>query len=112
MAFDINPPNRNLSNVQASQGSCPGGGGNTGYFKRGKKEEENEEFKLEFAKDMQSDSFEKKSEDRETQENFLDIVFNFINSVIDSIKKFFSIKTEEKEIEEKPKIIEDNLYLF
>lgn len=34
MSFDITPPNKNLSNVQASAKSCAGGGGNTGYFRR------------------------------------------------------------------------------
>ena len=39
MSFDFGPM-QNLSNVQASSKSTPGGGGNTGYFQRGKKEED------------------------------------------------------------------------
>ena len=48
MSFDFGPM-QNLSNVQASHKSTPGGGGNTGYFKRGQKEEE--DVDLGFAKD-------------------------------------------------------------
>lgn len=54
MSFDFGPM-QNLSNVQASAKSCAGGGGNTGYFQRGKKEEE--EVNLGFAKDYPEDSF-------------------------------------------------------
>ena len=39
MSFNFGPM-QNLSNVQASHKSTPGGGGNTGYFKRGQKDEE------------------------------------------------------------------------
>lgn len=95
MSFDINPPSRNLSNVQASHKSSDGGAGNTGYFQREQKEEN--EFKLEFAKDTGIDSFEKTKKDEEPEENLLDIFFNFISSIIDSIKKFFGISTENKE---------------
>lgn len=91
MSFDINPPSRNLSNVQASQGSCPGGGGNTGYFRRGKKEED---VDLHFASDYPEDSFEKMdilNEDSKTP--LLDAIFSFFNKIFDKIKSFF-IKTK------------------
>ena len=55
MSFDINPPSRNLSNVQASAKSQDGGAGNTGYFMRGQKEEAfvnlNEEAEDTFARE-------------------------------------------------------------
>ena len=59
MSFDFNPIG-NLSNVQASSKTTEGGGGNTGYFQRGKKDEE--EINLKFAKDYPEDSFEIKED--------------------------------------------------
>ena len=47
MSFNFGPM-QNLSNVQASSKSTPGGGGNTGYFQRGKKDED--DVNLGFAK--------------------------------------------------------------
>ena len=60
MSFDFGPM-QNLSNVQASHKSTPGGGGNTGYFKRGKGQKEEENFY--FNEDSKEDSFEIKYSD-------------------------------------------------
>lgn len=84
MSFNFGPM-QNLSNVQASSKSTPGGGGNTGYFKRGKKNEE--EVNLGFAKDYSEDSFEQKENLEEIQEqSFLDIIKNLFLDLIEAIK--------------------------
>ncbi len=90
MSFDINPPNRNLSNVQASAKSCSGGAGNTGYFRRD--DEEDNTDKLEFSnKDSKQDTFEKSnSGDNADQESFISLLINFFFDLIDNIKKFFT----------------------
>ena len=87
MSFNFGPM-QNLSNVQASSKSTPGGGGNTGYFKRGKKNEE--EVNLGFAKDYSEDSFEQKENLEEIQEqSFLDIIKNLFLDLIEAIKNLF-----------------------
>ena len=82
MSFDINP-NRNVSNVQASSKTTDGGGGNTGYFQRGKTKEE-EAF--EFKKETPEDSFEKITlEDLEEETNepsFLEKIFNWLKKIL------------------------------
>ena len=84
MSFNFGPM-QNLSNVQASSKSTPGGGGNTGYFKRGKKNEE--EVNLGFARDYSEDSFEQKENLEEIQEqSFLDIIKNLFLDLIEAIK--------------------------
>ena len=87
MSFDFGPM-QNLSNVQASHKSCAGGGGNTGYFQRGQKEEEeNLDFKT---KDYPDDSFEHQGTLDEIQnQSFLDIIKNLFNDFIEMIKGFF-----------------------
>lgn len=87
MSFDINPPNKNLSNVQASAKSCPGGGGNTGYFKR-----DGEEEKLNFSKKNNSEDIFEKSEknQEEVQEGFLSLLIGFFVDLIENIKNFFT----------------------
>ena len=87
MSFDFGPM-QNLSNVQASHKSCAGGGGNTGYFQRGQKEEEeNLDFKT---KDYPEDSFEHQGTLDEIQnQSFLDIIKNLFNDFIEMIKGFF-----------------------
>ena len=86
MSFDINPPSRNLSNVQASAKSQDGGAGNTGYFMR---DEQEENIGLYF-KDMGSDSFEKSGSDKEDEEeSFLTLFLRFIEDLIDKIKALF-----------------------
>lgn len=88
MSFNFGPM-QNLSNVQASAKSCPGGGGNTGYFKRGKAEED--EASLGFAKDYPDDSFEKDGTLDEIQsQSFSDIIKNLIFDFIEWIKGIFS----------------------
>lgn len=87
MSFDFNPIG-NLSNVQASAKSQEGGGGNTGYFRRGSKEEEAD---LGFAKDYPEDSFEHEGTLDEIQnQSFLDIVKNLFLDFIEAVKGFFS----------------------
>ncbi len=89
MSFDINPPSRNLSNVQASAGSCPGGGGNTGYFnRRGAKEEP----ELKFAKNYPEDSFEMVDFEEEKDESFVDFIKGLFKSFVDKIKNLFKRK--------------------
>jgi len=87
MSFDFGPTS-NLSNVQASAKSQEGGGGNTGYFRRGRKTEE--EVELGFAKDYPEDSFESEGSLEEIQEqSFLDIIKNLFIDFIESIKNLF-----------------------
>ena len=88
MSFDFNPIG-NLSNVQASHKSCDGGGGNTGYFQRGKKEEEEIDFSS--VKDYPEDSFEKEDEIEEEiqSQKFLDIIKNLFSDLFECIKKIF-----------------------
>ena len=88
MSFNFGPM-QNLSNVQASHKSTPGGGGNTGYFQRGKKEE-NDDIDLGFAKDYPEDSFESRETLEEIQEqSFFDIIKNLFLDFIESIKGLF-----------------------
>ena len=88
MSFNFGPM-QNLSNVQASAKSCAGGGGNTGYFQRGTKDEE--EIDIGFAKDYPEDSFEKEGTLDEIQnESFFEIIKNLFLDFIGAIKKLFS----------------------
>ena len=89
MSFDINP-SKNLSNVQASHKSNDGGAGNTGYFRRKGKNEE-EEINLAFAKEDSKDSFSKEDvvfEEEET-ESLTDIIKKIFKDFINSIKNLF-----------------------
>jgi len=87
MSFDFNPIG-NLSNVQASSKTTEGGGGNTGYFQRGQKEEEVE---LGFARDYPEDSFEHQGTLDEIQnQSFLDIIKNLFLDFIEAIKNLFA----------------------
>ena len=100
MSFDVNPPSRNLSNIQASAKSQDGGAGNTGYFRRGQAEDE--DIGLAF-KDTPNDSFERSDEENTDNTNFLDMFFGFFQKIIDKIKSFF-VKT--------PKVEKDNKDTF
>ena len=87
MSFDFSPLGK-LSNVQASSKTTEGGGGNTGYFQRGQKEED---VNLEFAKDYPEDSFEREGTLDEIQnQSFIDIIKNLISDFIEVIKNFFA----------------------
>lgn len=87
MSFDFGPMN-NLSNVQASAKTCAGGGGNTGYFQRGKQEEE--EPDIGFAKDYPEDSFEKDVQLDDVQEQgILEIIKGLILDFIEAVKGLF-----------------------
>ena len=88
MSFNFNPM-QNLSNVQASAKSCAGGGGNTGYFKRGKAQEDEElDFKT---KDYPDDSYESEGSLDEIQsQSFIDIIKNLFLDFFESIKNFFT----------------------
>ncbi len=90
MSFDFNPMG-NLSNVQASHKSCAGGGGNTGYFQRGKKEEKEEEIDFSSAKDYPDDSFEKENDIEEEiqSQSFTDIIKNLFLDLFENIKRIF-----------------------
>ncbi|MBE7707753.1 MAG: hypothetical protein E7Z88_03480 [Cyanobacteria bacterium SIG27] len=88
MSFDFGPM-QNLSNVQASAKSCAGGGGNTGYFKRGQASEE--EADIGFSKDYPEDSFEYEgSLDEIQKQSFIDIIKNLFLDFIEMIKGFFA----------------------
>ncbi len=90
MSFDFNPM-QNLSNVQASSKACAGGGGNTGYFKRGESEEEN----IEFPRDYPDDSFERQEDADEIQkESLLSIIKGLFLDFVDWIKSLFLNKTD------------------
>jgi len=85
MSFDMNLVSKNLSNVQASAKSQDGGAGNTGYFMRGQKEED---IGLHF-KDLGLDSFDRKNDDeQENEQTLLEIFLRFIEEIINKIKKF------------------------
>ena len=87
MSFDFGPM-QNLSNVQASAKSCAGGGGNTGYFRRGQGQQEED---LGFAKDYPDDSFEHEGSLDEIQnQTFVDIIKNLFLDFIEMIKGFFA----------------------
>jgi len=87
MSFDFNPIG-NLSNVQASAKSQEGGGGNTGYFRRGQKEEETN---LGFAKDYPEDSFEQSGSLDEIQnQSFVEIIKSLFLDLFEAIKGFFA----------------------
>ena len=99
MSFDINPPNKNLSNIQASSKTSDGGAGNTGYFQRGQKsKEEEKKFGITFSAESELDSFEhenSKEEQIEEQESFSFV--RFIEIIISKIKNFiFSIFNSKK----------------
>ena len=99
MSFDINPPSKNLSNIQASSKTTDGGAGNTGYFQRGKKSKEQEKkFGLTFSAESELDSFEHKNKDEEEiieEEKFSFI--GFIEKIILNIKNFFNPKDQQNE---------------
>ncbi len=98
MSFDVNA-SRNLSNVQASAKSCPGGGGNTGYFQRGNEEEQ---AQLGFAKDYPDDSFEKQEILDEIQnQSFLTIFKNLFLDFIEMIKNLFKKQEASENKEDK-----------
>lgn len=87
MSFNFGPMN-NLSNVQASAKSCPGGGGNTGYFQRGKQDEE--DIESTFTKEYPEDTFEKDIDLDDIQEqSFFEIIKNLVLDFIDGIKGLF-----------------------
>lgn len=77
MSFDFNPIG-NLSNVQASSKSCPGGGGNTGYFKRGEKDENENTPKF---KESENDCFEKVELEDITEEQKEETLFGLLKRI-------------------------------
>ena len=90
MSFDFNPVG-NLSNVQASAKSCPGGGGNTGYFQRGKKEDDDTpHFKEEL------DCFEKVElediQEIEEKESFSEFLKKALIKIIVKLRRIFKKK--------------------
>ena len=91
MSFDFNPISSNFSNVQASAKSCPGGGGNTGYFQRNGEKDDNI---LEFSKDYPDDSFEhvELGDIEEKDAGFLEIVKKFLVKLIAKIRHRFRKK--------------------
>ena len=95
MSFDFSPM-QNLTNVQASHKSTPGGGGNTGYFKRGKKDEE--EQNVGWSKDYPNDSFEQDTITEETEEqSLIETIKAFFIDLFESIKEFFKGNTDKKD---------------
>ncbi len=84
MSFEINPPRRNLSNVQASSKTQDGGAGNTGYFKRNEEEEVN--FKVK--KDYKTDSFEKQNQ-VQNESGLLELIKNFFFQLLDFLSQVF-----------------------
>lgn len=87
MSFDFSPMQK-LSNVQASSKTTSGGGGNTGYFKREQNEEENS---LGFAREYPDDSFEKTEIIEENEnENFWILIKGLFLELFEGIKNFFN----------------------
>lgn len=88
MSFDMNLISKNLSNVQASAKSQDGGAGNTGYFMRGKKEED---IGLKF-KDSSIDFFDKSELiEQEEEISLLEMFLKFIENLISKIKAIFNL---------------------
>ena len=91
MSFDITPPNKNLSNVQASAKSCAGGGGNTGYFRRdaGGEGEQNK-----YQKEELFDTFERDDVvlDEEQEPSLWTSFLRCIEKFVNYIKNFFTSK--------------------
>lgn len=89
MSFDFGPM-QNLSNVQASHKSCAGGGGNTGYFQRGKKDED--EALLNFnTEEYPPDSFEHMELDlEEEKKDFWTSVKLFFKKIFSALKRLIS----------------------
>jgi len=88
MSYSFNIPNSRPMIQESQSMKNNGGGGNTGYFQRGQKEEEeNLDFKT---KDYPDDSFEHQGTLDEIQnQSFLDIIKNLFNDFIEMIKGFF-----------------------
>lgn len=87
MSFDFGPMQK-LTNVQASAKTTDGGGGNTGYFRRGQKEEE--EVGLSFTREYPEDSFEYvEVEDEIQKQSFLEIIKGLFLDFMEMIKKIF-----------------------
>ena len=94
MSFDMNLVSRNLSNVQASSKSQDGGAGNTGYFMRGK-DEEDTGFHF---KDTGVDYFDKKTtaiEEEEDETGFLELFLRFIEELIAKIKAILNFGSKK-----------------
>jgi len=90
MSFDITPPSKNLSNVQASAQTSDGGAGNTGYFQRN----EEEDLGLRFAKDYPNDSFEKEKPEIDKESvSFVQVLLDLIDKFINLIKTLFKFKS-------------------
>ncbi len=89
MSFDFGPM-QNLSNVQASHKSCAGGGGNTGYFQRGKKDED--EALLNFGtEEYPPDSFEHMELDlEEEKKDFWTNVKLLFKKIFSALKRLIS----------------------
>lgn len=89
MSFDFGPM-QNLSNVQASHKSCAGGGGNTGYFERGQKDED--EALLNFSsEEYPPDSFEHMELDlEESQTGFWDSLKLMLKKIFSALKKLIT----------------------
>ncbi len=86
MSFDFGPM-QNLSNVQASHKSTAGGGGNTGYFQRGTKDED--DALLNFAtEEYPPDSFEHMEIDiEEEKKDFLSALKALFKKVLSALKR-------------------------
>lgn len=90
MSFGINPPSRNLSNVQASSKSQDGGAGNTGYFRR---ENTKEEVELNFSKNYSEDSFVKQDK-TQTQQGLLELIKKLFLQLLDLLSELFVKKAK------------------
>lgn len=95
MSFDFKGSNNIRPMIQETQHmKNNGGGGNLGYFQRGKKEEghkQNEQTDL--FEGHEDDSFEHKLDLDEEKNNFLTTIKNWFNNLINKIKKSFSQKS-------------------
>ena len=89
MSFDFGPM-QNLSNVQASHKSCAGGGGNTGYFQRGAKDED--DALLNFAtEEYPPDSFEHIELDlEEEKKDFWSNLKTLLKKIFSALKRLIS----------------------
>lgn len=94
MSFDFKGPNFKPMIQETQQMKNNGGGGNLGYFKKGKKDENQSQTETgDLFEGHEEDSFEHKLEIEEEEENYFSSIKKWFNNLIKKIKKGFAHKT-------------------
>ncbi len=94
MTFNFNPLsslNQNLTNVQKSSKTSDGGAGNTGYFARGKNEQEEQQIIFE-TDDYPKDTFEYEKEEKVESDGLLSILKKLVLKLKKAFLKLFKKK--------------------